>query len=182
VAAGAHCLHPVMAGLKARHIPARWQRPGIDGARPGLRPDGAAYPFLQSRFMQPDLAGRYAALTGRRMVAGIHTQGVAIGLGYDGLSALAAAAAAVETRCIASPHGSKRRYPANSPARTALCVSAVAKPPVLASAAKQSRKEAAWTASYLAVTFGADCVNSNHVNPLILRIPVQTMNSLAVTL
>jgi hypothetical protein len=116
------------------------------------------------------------------MVAGIHTQGVAIGPGYDGLSALAAAAAAVETRCIASPHGGKRRYPAS------VCVSAVVKPPVLASVAKQSRKEAAWTAllrssQLLAVTVGSDCFNSNYnpVHPLIPRIPVRTMNSIAGT-
>jgi hypothetical protein len=108
------------------------------------------------------------------MVAGIHTRGVATGLGYDGLSALAAAAAAVETRCIASPYGGKRRYPAS------VCVSAVAKSPVLANcearSRKQSRKKVTWTASCLAVTVGADCFNSNynHVNPFIPRIPVQT--------
>jgi hypothetical protein len=54
------------SGLKARHIPARWQRPGYGQAHPALRPERAIYPFSQPRFIQPDGDVRYVALSGRR--------------------------------------------------------------------------------------------------------------------
>jgi hypothetical protein len=43
---------------------------------------------IQSRFIQMDCAGKYAAPAGRRVRrASFHTRGVATGLGYGGLSA-----------------------------------------------------------------------------------------------
>jgi hypothetical protein len=78
------------SGLKARHIPAQWQRLGFGRAHHARRPVRAIDSFLQPRFMQPDGDGRYVALSGRRTgCASFHTRGVATGLGYAGLSALA---------------------------------------------------------------------------------------------
>jgi hypothetical protein len=81
---------PDARGLKARHIPAQWQRLGVGGVRFALRPEGAAYPFSQPRFIPVDGDGRHVALTGRRAgCATFHSRGVATGPGYAGLSALA---------------------------------------------------------------------------------------------
>jgi hypothetical protein len=76
-------------GLKARHNPAQWQRLGINDARPALHPEGAAIPsgtihLNKNGVVKMDML----PLQGAGRATHYLPQGVAVGLGYIGLSAL----------------------------------------------------------------------------------------------